>query len=534
MVEDILLDLINSLGKDNKKSEKDDGKNNAAYFKNLDKGGLIKGKQLEREKKYAEAIEVYRKVIELFEKKKKKINKDYYFRIAYVNGELKNTEEALKWYQKYITLNKKDASSCNNIGLCYCAKGMHKKEFEFFDKALKINPKYILAYRNKAICYRNRKMYKKALKVINKAIKINPKDSRSHEIKGEILEFLGKREEAVDSFETTLELDPNNKFASGRLNKLKKSEKGLSKFFAQIPERNFKDVAGLNGLKRWSKINILGPIHQPKLAKKYNKRFGGGIMMYGPPGCGKTYFVSALAGQGKINLIKVKISSIMDLWVGNTEKNIEKLFREARKKKPCIVFVDEIDGLGGKRYGGPGNKYSDQAVNQFLMEVSELEEKKSEILVIGATNTPWNVDDALKRSGRFGKSIYVPEPDEEARKALFKMYLKGLPIDKEINYGKLARTGKHLSAADIRSICEEAAGMALEQAYESKNVIPINQKMLEEAVKRERSDVLEWYNTATKMINEHEMEEFYPELYSDVNKIRKKGKGRKDPKTMFR
>ncbi|MFH2106610.1 MAG: AAA family ATPase [Candidatus Micrarchaeota archaeon] len=515
----------------NKKNKTAKGtKKDSEYFENLQSEALNKGKALERDGKYSNAIKAYTDAIELVRQAGKTVRPDVIFRRGYSYGEIDSSEKALEDYLEYIKFKPNDNVAYNNAALAYCKKGMHEKEFEFLKKSVLLNPKYALAYRNMAICYRDRSMYKEALECANKAVELEPNDSENHSIKAGIYEKMGEKEKAIDGFEAALDLNKNNKYASESLSGLKKGDKALSEFNFQVPQRNFVDVAGQDDLKRWAKANVLAPLQNKELAAKYNKRFGGGLMMYGPPGCGKTYFVSALAGEAKIKFIKVKISNIVDLWLGNTEKNIEKLFRSARKNKPCIVFIDEIDGLGSKRFGGPSTSYSDQAVNQFLMELTELEESNEEILVVGATNAPWNVDEGLKRSGRIGKMIYIPEPGEEARVELFKMYLAKVPIDKTVNVEKLAKKATHLAASDVRAICETASGIAFEKACESKNLVPVTQKMLEEAIANERSDVLEWYDHATKMISDIEMREFYPQLFDDLEKL--KG-GQKTEKKMY-
>lgn len=499
--------------------------------------GLEEGKSSEAQNRFADANLVYTQVIEAFQLANKPINPDYYFRRAYSYSVLKQDDKSMTDYLEYLKVFPSDAVAHNNMALLYCKKGMHDKEFELLEKAIKLDQYYDSPHRNVAVCYRDRKMFKEGLDAINKAIQLNPGKGVFYSIKGEVLEGLGKKEEAIECYEQALKLDSQDGFSRGQLNKLKTgNEMGLTSFGLEKPTTAFKDVVGLEEVKEWSKVNVLMPLSKPDLAKRYKKTFGGGMLLYGPPGCGKTYFCSALAGESKLSFIKVKLSGIFDMWLGNTEKNIANLFKTARKNKPCIIFFDEVDALGGQRTGeGHGNKWADMAVNQILMEITEIEEKKEEILVIGATNAPWNVDNALKRSGRLGKFVYIAPPNQEMRAQLFKMYLTNLPTEKKIDFEKLAKTSEDFAATDVKAVCEEATAAAFKEACKTGETKPITMSSLEAAIKGERSDLLEWYNSASKMIIEAELKEFYPELYEEINKLRtSKGRKSKTKLDMFR
>ncbi len=483
---------------------------------------LQEGKELESQKKYVDVVLIYSQIIEILELVGKPINPNYFFNRAYSYSYLNENEKAINDYLTYIKFRKNDEMAFHNIGLIYCKKGMHEEEFKYFEEATRLNPDYYLPYRNMAVCYRDRRRYQEALEKIDKAIKIRPTKGDLYSIKGDILEALQRTEKAIENYKKAVDFDSADTYSRNQLKKLKFSDDGeLTVFKIDKPSITFGDVVGLDEIKRWCKINVIMPLSKHELAKKYKRKFGGGILLYGPPGCGKTYFCSALAGEGKINFIRVKLSGIFDKWLGNTEKNIENLFKTAKKNKPCIVFIDEIDALGGKRIGGESDRYLDQAVNQILMELTELEEKSDEVLVIGATNAPWNVDDALKRSGRLGKFIYIKPPNREEIEALFKLYLSKVPVNEDINADKLARLAKNFSVTDIKSVCDEAVGNAFEIACSSETTVPVTMKMLETALKKERSDLLEWYNTVTKMISEVELKEFYPDLYEEILNIRK-------------
>ena len=195
----------------------------------------------------------------------------------------------------------------------------------------------------------------------------------------------------------------------------------------------FKDVIGLNKVKKYLAENVVLAIREPALFRRYGKKLGVGLLLYGPPGVGKTYVVKAIAGESGANVIIARVNQIVDMYTGNTEKNLHAIFEQARKNPPCIIFFDELDALGVKRGGdggdGGGNSSALRlAVNQFLVEMSGVESNPEGIFVIGATNNPWDIDPALKRSGRFGDSVYLKPPTYGDRKSLFRYYTRNKPV----------------------------------------------------------------------------------------------------------
>ncbi len=227
-------------------------------------------------------------------------------------------------------------------------------------------------------------------------------------------------------------------------------------------EINLSHVQGLKKVKEKLWNNIVLPMKRPDLFAKYHKKCGYAVLLYGPPGCGKTLLVRALAGETKSYLISAKLHELMDRWVGETEKNLHRVFDEARiqlKKgyKNSIIFLDEIDAIGINRglVRDEHNGTHRDAVNQLLTELDGIEKNPEGLFVIAASNRPWDVDSALKRSGRMGESIYIPPPAKEDRKQLFTYYI-GNCTTKNLNTEHLATKTEGCSAADIEAIVEEA------------------------------------------------------------------------------
>jgi SpoVK/Ycf46/Vps4 family AAA+-type ATPase len=168
------------------------------------------------------------------------------------------------------------------------------------------------------------------------------------------------------------------------------------------------------------------PLEHAELYRAYGKPIGGGILMYGPPGCGKTHLARATAGEISASFLAVGISDVLDMWIGNSEKNLHGLFDRARRNRPCVLFFDEVDALAASRadmrtHGGR------HLINQFLAELDGMQASNEGVLILAATNAPWHVDPAFRRPGRFDRILFVPPPDQEARESILRVMLKGKP-----------------------------------------------------------------------------------------------------------
>ncbi len=222
---------------------------------------------------------------------------------------------------------------------------------------------------------------------------------------------------------------------------------------AQIPDISFDDIAGLDYVKETITIRMINPIKYPDAYKLYGKKTGGGVLLYGPPGTGKTMIAKAIAHEVGAVFYAIKASDIVSKWVGESEQNINALFEAASKQPLAIIFIDEMDNLFGAR----GNDiHNDQRVNEFLQQIDGFAGKNPNLLLLGATNRPWAIDSAAVRSGRFSEKIYVPLPDFDARKYLFKLGLKGIDVLSGIDFDALAEKSLGYSGADISEIVDLA------------------------------------------------------------------------------
>ncbi len=262
------------------------------------------------------------------------------------------------------------------------------------------------------------------------------------------------------------------------------------------PKVNFKDVGGMEVVKDEIRMKIIHPLAHPELYAAYGKKIGGGILMYGPPGCGKTHLARATAGEIKASFISVGISDVLDMWIGSSERNLHELFEQARRNKPCVLFFDEVDAAGGP--AGPicGRRRGRHLINQFLSEMDGLDANNDGVLILAATNAPWHVDAAFRRPGRFDRILFVPPPDAPARAAILRILTTGKPV-KDLDYDQVANKTEAFSGADMKAVVDVAIEAKLKQAMKSGGGIPpITTKDLAAAAGSIKPSTRDWFASA--------------------------------------
>jgi len=259
----------------------------------------------------------------------------------------------------------------------------------------------------------------------------------------------------------------------------------------------FSGVAGMENVKEAIRTDIIYPFQHPEIYEKYNKKAGGGILLFGPPGCGKTYIAKATAGEIDAQFYSISIHELISTYSGVGERTLHDSFEMARHNAPSVLFFDEVDAIGMSR--GKTSGVLRTLVNQFLTEMDGIDSNNDKVLIIGATNLPWEVDSALRRPGRFDKVLFVTPPDKKAREKMFELNLKGKP-HKELDYEKLAELTKQYSGADIARVCDEVSESAFRDAIRSNETVEISQELIEEKIKVIRSTITDWFSTVKNYI----------------------------------
>jgi transitional endoplasmic reticulum ATPase len=260
------------------------------------------------------------------------------------------------------------------------------------------------------------------------------------------------------------------------------------------PKIRFADVGGMDSVKEEINLKIVHPLKHPELYKAYGKAIGGGILMYGPPGCGKTYLARATAGEVSASFLAVGLDDVLDMWLGNSEKNLHALFEEARRNRPCVLFFDEVDALAASR-ADLRQSTSRMVINQFLSELDGATASNDGVLVLAATNAPWHLDSAFRRPGRFDRILFVPPPDAPARAGILRVLTVGKPQE-SLDFEQLARKTDFYSGADLKAVLDHAIEAKLREAMKTGVPKPLTTKDLLAAVAKVTPSTKEWFATA--------------------------------------
>jgi transitional endoplasmic reticulum ATPase len=260
----------------------------------------------------------------------------------------------------------------------------------------------------------------------------------------------------------------------------------------------FTDVGGLSDVKKAINRTIILPLQRTDLYERFGRKSGGGVLLYGPPGCGKTLLARATAGECQLPFMNIRIEEILDPYFGLSERNLHDAFERARAVSPCVLFIDELDTIGFARRKLAGSA-GRPLVNQLLQELDAIGADNDGILVLAATNAPWDVDSALKRPGRFDRSLFVPPPDQEAREAILTVQLRDLPTEK-IDVSRIAKQAPLFSGADLRAVVERAVDLAIDETLASGTDQLLSARHLQSALDHMQPTTLDWIVTARRYV----------------------------------
>lgn len=414
--------------------------------------------------------------------------------------------DKIELIQKMIEQDGNNASAWYLLGMEYFEQGIHSQALQAFSEALKHGDEQL---KNK---------------IFIELGKIS--DQRQPEFHQSGNEEGNQYFEETGSEPTKEDGDYQSGTASDNLISLRVIEGGKgtkNKLHNQENEElssiNFDDVGGLDDLKDVIKMKIVKPFINPGLFNKFKKKAGGGILLFGPPGCGKTYIARATAGECNARFIPVHITDILDPFLGMSSQNIKEIFASARAKKPCILFFDELDTIGYNR-SKLSSEHMRPIVDQLLSEIEGIDSGTDKLLIIGATNMPWDVDSAFKRPGRFDKTIFVAPPDEAARISIFKLKLEGRPTE-TINYELLAKATQLYSGADIENVVEVATENVINEILSSGRERPVLMKDLTDAVAVTRPSTLDWLRTIKNYVKYANQTGLYDDVESFLSRHKK-------------
>jgi len=262
---------------------------------------------------------------------------------------------------------------------------------------------------------------------------------------------------------------------------------------SEEPRTTFNDIGGMQDVIERIRMNIIYPFKNPAVFQKFNRKPGGGILLYGPPGCGKTHIARATAGECGAVFITVAITDILSKWLGESEQRLHQIFETARRRAPAVVFIDEVDAIGVSR--SDASSAMAPLVNVLLTELDGISSGNENLMVLAATNAPWRVDSALRRPGRFDRVLFVPPPDAAAREAILKIHLRDLPAE-PLDLGKAAKLTERFSGADLRAVVERASEKAIFEEMRTGRPGILTQRLLLDAIKDSRPSTNEWLETA--------------------------------------
>jgi SpoVK/Ycf46/Vps4 family AAA+-type ATPase len=258
---------------------------------------------------------------------------------------------------------------------------------------------------------------------------------------------------------------------------------------------NFDDVVGLETIKKQINKKIIMPFQKPGLFQRFKKKIGGGVLLYGPPGCGKTLLARATAGECNASFYNVQISDILDMYIGESEQKLHAIFEKARAQTPSVLFFDEFEAMAGKREGNRNTSYNN-ITSQFLTELDGFAQNNSGVLVLASTNVPWSIDSAFLRPGRFDRMFFVPPPDVIARQGILEHYMQDRPSSNDINFAAIATKCKGYSGADLYNLIEMVADEAIEETIATNKDVLINSEHFKQVLTFSNSTTIEWLTTA--------------------------------------
>jgi SpoVK/Ycf46/Vps4 family AAA+-type ATPase len=261
------------------------------------------------------------------------------------------------------------------------------------------------------------------------------------------------------------------------------------------PRTTLADVGGMPAIKRWLSTAFLSSLRDPRMSRLFGRSLRGGLLMYGPPGCGKTFLARALAGELEAGFLRIDLAHVVDMWLGYSRRSVHEIFETARASAPCLLFLDQLDAIGPRR-AGRRHSIGRGVVDQLVAELYSASEEHEGVFVVAATEHPWDVDALLRRPGRLDHRLLVLPPDLQAREAIIRSVLDGRPLAEDLDVAALAARTDKYSAADLARLCEAAAAAALEASIVSNSSRPITWADFTRGLNEIRPSTPPWFDLA--------------------------------------
>jgi len=399
-----------------------------------------------------------------------------------------------------------------HLGDSLLGMGRHEDAERAFRQALSLAPDNHRLKLGLARAFYQQGKATQALVIVEDLLKASDTPAAAHVLHARLLLNAGDAERAVREYRCAIEADPavadldlagrlgigsdqaTSEVHEGRVRSSWEEEPPRADTPIERPTISFRDVGGMDELKDEIRMKIIHPLTHPELYAAYGKSVGGGILLYGPPGCGKTYLARATAGEVHAGFMVVAINDVLDMWIGRSERNLHEVFEQARGNTPCVLFFDEVDALGASR-SDMRHSAGRQLINQFLSELDGVQASNDGVLILAATNAPWHLDTAFRRPGRFDRILFVPPPDVAARAAILRILLRNKPVE-TIDFEHLAKKTDQFSGADLKAVIDLAVEQKLREAMQAGVPKPLSTKDLAAAAGKVRPSVKEWFSTA--------------------------------------
>jgi SpoVK/Ycf46/Vps4 family AAA+-type ATPase len=393
-----------------------------------------------------------------------------------------------------------------------------------FKTAVKIDDSNIAAKRGLAEASERQGKNGIALVILEEAVEAAPEDADSWMLFARVLLKTGQIGDSKAAYQRALKINPDKRdqqlddqFGSigtdvpkvkledensdvdiidGRVRQAVDEDYSDDNVIDEVEESSidFSSVGGMDNVKDEIRLKIILPMTNKDLYAAYGKKVGGGILMYGPPGCGKTHLARATAGEANAKFINVGLNDVLNMWIGQSEQRLHQIFEQARRCAPSVLFFDEVDALGAKR-SDMRQSAGRQLINQFLSELDGIGNDNEGVLVLAATNAPWHLDSAFRRPGRFDRIIFVPPPDEVGRARILQLLTEKIPTEK-LDVDKVAKKLKNFSGADLKALIDMVIEEKLRGAMKTGVPSPLTGRDLLKMSGKLHVSTKDWFNTA--------------------------------------